>query len=1076
MNNRTALDPQNSVVVEACAGSGKTWLLVSRILRLLLDGVQPGEILAITFTRKAAQEMQSRLHDWLYELASADDDQTREFLRERGVAENDIAPLLPRVRHLYQQCLLAQPQLGINTFHGWFMQILRHAPLNDGLAGGVHLLEQTSALWQEAWQIFFDGLQQQPDSETAQAMLVLFKEFGLSNTQNLLRAFANKRSEWWSYSTGQSDALTYALDNLRSELAINLDADPIADACADPLFKAALQNFAQQLAENGSPPQCEQAERLLDIWTLTDNQRRYAALQIFLHTQKGEPRKFKANKKQAEQTFVAARDLLQARFRQLQDQLSAHDIYRMNQHALRCGVALLNTYQQLKKQQQLLDFGDLEWRVHQLLNDSDHAEYLQYKLDNRYRHVLLDEFQDTNPLQWQILQAWFAASAAVQSMPKIFVVGDPKQSIYRFRRADSRLFGEVRQYLQDHHGAHHLIQNKTRRNAPAILKVVNTLFSSLAEFSDFETHVAHHQTLPGHVEILSLAELPDTATPNPAQASGQLILRNPLLEPFQDQEESAREQEAAQFADKIVQIVTQWCIRDGDTVRRAEYRDIMVLVRRRTHLKVYESALRARHIPYLTSRRGGLLDTLEAADIQALLTFLITPFSDLHLAHTLRTPIFSCTDDDLMLLALHTQQGNWWQRLQYSITSSTVSAQLQRAHSLLQSWLVDAEKLPVHDLLDRIYFAGDVLQRYAAAVPDALRSTVAANLQAFMEIALAIDAGRYPSLSGFLRELAELRKADDDESPDEGKVSHAGNALRIYTVHEAKGLEAPIIWLLDSNTKRRVDQGYDVMVDWPINAARPTHFSLYADKVSHGVARQHYFEQDAGLAQREDLNLLYVAMTRAKQALLVSGNGKIINGSWYERIANAATANGDNPLITEPAHFVTAAPHNLAEPDVRLAQALPTGSRTIAMNDAQRHGIWLHGLMQHLSPPNQIADMQTLQQRLGIPARQMPGLWKRAQQLLTVAHLQRFFAAQHYQAASNEVSYVNANGELRRIDRLVEFATEVWVLDYKTGTDMNIAPYRAQLNEYRTAMQAIYPHKTVRCALISGDGQLNEVD
>jgi len=158
--------------------------------------------------------------------------------------------------------------------------------------------------------------------------------------------------------------------------------------------------------------------------------------------------------------------------------------------------------------------------------------------------------------------------------------------------------------------------------------------------------------------------------------------------------------------------------------------------------------------------------------------------------------------------------------------------------------------------------------------------------------------------------------------------------------------------------------------------------------------------------------------------LLVSGNGKLINGSWYERIANAATANGDNPLITEPAHFVTAAPAIQRSRNARLTQALPTGSRTIAMNDAQQHGIWLHGLMQHLSPPNQIADMQTLQQRLGIPARQMPDLWKRAQQLLTTAHLQRFFAAQHYQAASNEVSYVQRNGELRRIDRLVEFATE----------------------------------------------------
>ena len=124
MNNQKALDPQNSVVVEACAGSGKTWLLVSRIVRLLLDGVQPGEILAITFTRKAAQEMQARLRDWLYDLATKDDDFVRQFLRERAIAEDDLAAMLSKARGLYQQFLLAQPALTINTFHGWFMQIV----------------------------------------------------------------------------------------------------------------------------------------------------------------------------------------------------------------------------------------------------------------------------------------------------------------------------------------------------------------------------------------------------------------------------------------------------------------------------------------------------------------------------------------------------------------------------------------------------------------------------------------------------------------------------------------------------------------------------------------------------------------------------------------------------------------------------------------------------------------------------------------------------------------------------------------------------------------------------------------
>jgi ATP-dependent helicase/nuclease subunit A len=722
-----------------------------------------------------------------------------------------------------------------------------------------------------------------------------------------------------------------------------------------------------------------------------------------------------------------------------------------------------------------------------LLNDSDHAEYLQYKLDSRYRHVLLDEFQDTNPLQWQILQAWFAASAAVQSQPTVFVVGDPKQSIYRFRRADARLFGVVREFLQQHYAAHHLTQNETRRNAPAVLAAVNGVFDGLPEYQGFETHRAHQQALPGHVEVLPLAELLPSPAGGESAARGakpaggegscdELHLRNPLTTPYPDQEEGARELEAQQFAEKISAIAGHWQVHDDGVVRPANYSDIMVLVRRRTHLKVYEQALRARRIPYLTSRRGGLLDTLEASDIQALLTFLITPFADLQLAHTLRTPIFSCSDADLMSLAQDAEQGSWWQRLQRAAACGDASLPLQRAHRLLQGWLALADKLPVHDLLDRVYFEGDVQNRYVAAVPEVMRGTVQANLQAFIEIALNVDAGRYPSLPGFLRELAELRKADDNESPDEGKVSQAGNAVRIYTVHESKGLEAPIVWLLDCNAKPPADKGYDVLVDWPTHEDRPAHFSMYADKASRGAAREPYFERDAQLAQREDLNLLYVAMTRAKQALLVSGSGERIEGAWYGRIADATQPAGENPLQVEavtPSQAVQSV--EAQEVDERLTQPLPTGTRKVAPSEAQRRGIWLHGLMQYLTLPDAPGDANVLQRQLGIPEAQMSALWQQAHHLLSAPQLARFFDARQYRSACNEMPYVNARGEMRRIDRLVEFDDEVWVLDYKLGESEDAARYRAQMQEYRIAMQAVYAGKTVRCALVFADGVLSEM-
>jgi len=1108
MENKIALDPQNSVVVEACAGSGKTWLLVSRIVRLLLDGVQPGEILAITFTRKAAQEMQARLHEWLHLLAVRDNDTVRAFLRERAIDDIDDA-MLSRARGLYREALLAQPAITISTFHGWFMQLIQRAPLNAGVPVGMQLLERTAALRDEAWQAFADSLRAAPDGEAAQFMYSLFAEYGLHSTRALLENFVHKRAEWWAYSSGQEDAVAWAVEQLRNELEVDSDADPVADACADASLQAAVHAFARELA-TGTEVQCDNANKLQIAWELADPQQRFAALSLALYTQADEPRSFKPTKKQDAEAFLFARDVLFDRMQAVRDALTERAALRMNEAALHCGAALLEHYQELKLRSQQMDFTDLEWQVCRLLNQGECAEYMQYKLDSRYKHVLLDEFQDTNPLQWQILQAWFSAAAAVGSRPTVFVVGDPKQSIYRFRRADARLFGVVREFLQHAFGAHYLTQNETRRNAPAVLEAVNGVFAQLPDgFVDFEEHVAHHRDLPGYVEVLPLAEL----LPSPAGGGGAggEGLRNPLITPRAEEQSGAREIEAEQFAAHIADIVAHWSVQDekllsghpdeGGMVRRAAYRDIMVLVRKRTHLRVYEHALRARHIPFLSSRRGGLLDTLEAEDIQALLTFLITPFADLELAQALRSPLFACSDEDLMLLAeippsppfakggAESVAGDnlvppfakgglggicsWWARLKSAAENGAASAELQRAHRLLHGWLQLADKLPVHDLLDRIYFDGDLLHRYAAALPAELHETVRANLQAFMEIALNVDAGRYPSLPRFLAELRELRAAEND-SPDEGKVGEAGNALRIYTVHEAKGLEAPIVWLLDANDTQHKPDSYGVLLDWQPNAPRPAHFSLFSDKRGRGARRAPYFDADEAYARREEMNLLYVAMTRAKQALLVSGNGELAETSWYGRVAQAVKQ-GNNPLLAS-AHSAVPAQKELAEKaDVALQQPLPTGQYVPRATAEQRRGTWLHALLQHLAPPNALADKAILQQRCNIPHGEMESLWQQAQALLAQAPLQRFFDPQHYRSACNEMPYANARGELKRIDRLVEFDEEVWVLDYKTGETANPAPYRTQMLEYRTAMQAVHAGKAVRCALLFADGTLCEI-
>jgi ATP-dependent helicase/nuclease subunit A len=462
---------------------------------------------------------------------------------------------------------------------------------------------------------------------------------------------------------------------------------------------------------------------------------------------------------------------------------------------------------------------------------------------------------------------------------------------------------------------------------------------------------------------------------------------------------------------------------------------------------------------------------------------------------------------------------------------------LQRADELLQCWLALADKLPVHDLLDRIYFEGDVVARYSAVMPHEMRAKVTANLHAFMEIALSVDAGRYPSLPRFLQELRELRDSSDD-APDEGKLGTAGDAVRIYTVHEAKGLEASIVWLLDANAEQKNRDGNDVLLDWPTHEPQPLHFSLYTDQTSHGKKRAPLFELDATQQAREEMNLLYVAMTRAQQALIVSGNSKGEDKeekkktpSWYDRIAavvgerkNLALSTDDSSCAFVGLDSSRQHPKNVGMiPDlqenisgfiqvnlaggtlanvteVELPAILPTGKRTTRNTPQQQRGIWLHALLQHLTETNSLSSLTPtlsqrerelsragvgerssqqladFQHRLFIPSQEMDAIYQQAQHILTAPRLARFFDAQQYQNACNEIPYINAKGELKRIDRLVEFENDVWVLDYKLGDSEVASRYRAQMREYQKSMQSVYAGKTVRCALIFADGVMSEFE
>jgi ATP-dependent helicase/nuclease subunit A len=1054
----------------------QTWLLVSRIVRLLMAGVAPNEILAITFTRKGAREMQERLNTWLEELAvHRDDAHVKTFLRERGMP--DDAATIARACGLFETVLTAQPGIKINTFHGWFADLVQRAPLQAGLAKGYTLTEAVHALEQEAWQRYGQSLSTADAAAQQTALDELFREVGLHNTRKLLASFLAKRAEWWRFTAGEKEPVAFAVERLLQQTHVDLEVDYFAQLFRDASFDDALTQFVAVL-ESGGKAEQKVFSAFEVAGSIPEPSERFAAMKPLIFNKDGDVRD--ARLKFCAKIGSSATDALaivSEKMRAAEQGAIEQRVVHVNRCAFIAGQGLLEHYQALKVERGLLDFTDIEYAAYSLLRHSEHAEYMQYKLDARYRHILLDEFQDTNPLQWMTLQAWLQASSDAGLRPTVFLVGDPKQSIFYFRRADARLFGHATEFLQREYGARVMQQNVSRRSAPAVLDTVNRVFAEAKHLSGFAPHQAFNSELNGEVFVLPLSALQGNVQPS-SVSSG---LRNFLSIPQESETETRRAMEAEALACGINTIVGQWTIQDGDKQRAAEYRDVMILTRGRTQLRAYESALRRAGIPYTSARRGGLLDSLEAQDLIALLQFLLRPSDNLSLVHALRAPYFACSDDDLIALA-QTQGDDWWKR--FYNHEQNPSETLARARACLERWLTLAAQLPVHDLLDRIFHEADVEARYAYAVPPSMRKSVQANLTAFMELSLTLDSGRYPSLARFLADLNALRRAPDIEAPDEGTLAEAGNAVRILTVHGAKGLEAPVVWLIDATAKRKPRDGYDVLVTWPTGAERPSHFSFLTTKAEQGKSREIFLAEEQSIHEQEEANLLYVAMTRAKQYLMVSGNQVGSGaGSSYEAMSQTLPA---REIVQSVAMSEAVIDKPIDDDDSVSIEddPLPTfshGTRKVLATDGNRdYGIKLHSLLE-AARNGEISDAIAERILANEENTTRESLIRHAQSILRAPHLQQFFDPEKFISAQNEVSVVDVNCELLRLDRLVEFSNEVWVLDYKSATSQTaqssllLAVYRAQLARYRGALLDIYPNKTLRCGLIFGDAVLQEI-
>ena len=1143
---QVACDPRRSVAVEACAGAGKTWMLVSRMVRALLEegegACEPQEILAITFTKKAAGEMGERLDEWLQRFAHQESAQLVPELRMRGLGAAAAQAAAPRLQALYRRLLEGGRAVQIRTFHGWFAGLLRHAPLvaleRLGLPPVYQLLEEEDEARRLARPLFFAALRDDPAAAADYQALVDIH--GRTQSARALDEALTRRVEFTlADAEGRVDAGVRTFAAQHPALA-GLDAphELLRGAAARARWLA----WAQALgAEKNKTPQ-KAAAAVVEVFgagPLESGAAAWPALRRAFFVADADRLNSNLAKFPAAQEAGQELQLLGAAQAQ-------HEAWLHQRRMARLTRRLVAAYAEAKRRNGWIDMNDVEAAAHLLLSDPVLSGWLQERLDARVRHLLIDEFQDTNPTQWQALYAWLSGYAGAGGrMPSIFLVGDPKQSIYRFRRAEPQVFVAAQRFVADELGGDRLSCDHTHRNAPGVLGLVNGVMRAAqeaGEFSGFREHTTESRA--GGVALALPAIERDAAGAAAAADDGDgdeeddgegIAWRDSLTTPRVLPEERLQTLECRQAARWIA-------ARIAEGVAPSE---IMVLARKRAPLGVLQDELRALHIAVQQPEKNDLNDAPEVRDLVALLDVLVSPGHDLSLARALRSPLFGQGDDALVELALLQRQaraacqaraaavatgasdagtagdagdtadaGDIETATETAIgdvrgtngtygtdgTTGTASPPGDPSAGIVPSWfdllqrddappaLADAGKallrwrhwvdtLPPHDALAAIYHDGDVLGRFAAAVPAAQRRGVLANLRGLLAASLELDGARFATPYALVRAL----RAGGLRAPSVA----AQGAVRLLTVHGAKGLEADTVLLLDCDGAPQHAQTLGVLVVWPGEKRVPERFVFVtSEKRPPACAGDALAEEQAARA-REELNALYVATTRARARLVLSAVRASADNprSWWSRLAPACMPDAAEDAAADPSGIPAGDVFHMLECPSAPARPGFVAIENIADQKADASaavfGQAVHRLLEWARPGVALtpAQVRAAQREFLLDADAARDASAMAERIRAGA------AAWAWDAAAldwhgNEVTLCHA-GRTLRIDRLVRHRASAawWVLDYKSAARPERDPTLiAQLRRYREAVRSACPGETVRAAFLTGQGELVVVE
>jgi ATP-dependent helicase/nuclease subunit A len=1117
-------DPAASAWVTASAGSGKTKVLTDRVLRLLLaPDARPAAILCLTFTKAAAAEMATRLAGRLGAWAVLPESQ----LAGELAALLNATPTrddLGRARKLFCDVLELPGGMRISTIHAFCQSLLRAFPLEAGLSPQFGVVEdsEAAALLADAREEVLAGPLTPRDALEALAALVPPDAFA-----DLVKALTRDRVRLASALRGAG-----SLDGLCAAIAAHLGIAATAHEAA--VIAAAAQGGAAELvtaarllqASRNVNDQARGAKLL--AWLELDGAARVAQWEswgeIFLTDKGGVRARLGTKEIGARQQECLA--ILQAEGERLmaaEGHRRACRLLAATRALLGLGKPVLDGYAARKRARGLMDYDDLILAAEGVLKDPGSA-WVLYKLDGGLEHVLLDEAQDSNPAQWGIAAAlteeFFAGAGRERKgrppVRTVFAVGDVKQSIYGFQGADASGFGRWQRHFDARcaaiDGTLRDVQLKVSfRSTAPVLGLVDAVFAAGAARAgvvEGEGVLEHRADRIGHAGVVELWPMLEAAETEPPP---------PWAVPDAPSRTAGPD---AMLAEAVAARIRHW-LDNGEMLpargRAMRPGDILVLVRKRTGGLVPRllRALKEKGVPVGGADRLRLAEQIAVQDMLALADVLLLPEDDLQLAALLKSPLIGFDEDQLFALA-HGRTGSLWGRLAQERGRDTPEG---RAADWLAMLMNRADLVTPHTLLAEVLGEHRGRERLLARLgPDA-----ADPLDELLNAALDHERRHPPSLQGFVHWLR--RGGAEIKREQEG----AGDAVRVMTVHNAKGLQAPVVILPDTVNRDRDDRS----VRWHMGGAAP--IPLWAPrKEAHAPAYTDLLEAEKRARAEEEHRLLYVALTRAEDRLLVCGwqrrrpkTADWPEGCWYDLVAQGFSRAGaaeqpfapadlgappearfagttlrrldcaqteapkpdgrDAPppraadlppwaLVPAPAeagHAVLAPSAVPAEDETPAAaphgSADPTGQRF-------RRGRLVHALLQHLPDQDPAAREAAARAFLARPGHGLDA----AEQAETLAEVLALLAQPDLADALGPGSLAEAPiaGRLGdrlvsgQVDRLLVAPGRVLVLDYKTNRPPPVALeqvppiYLRQMAAYRAVLRLAFPGRAVDCALV----------